>query len=462
MIKFYKGNAVKYINRKDENNPNTNLTDDVIYFAEDSKEIFTDGKSFGKNADQSVTTEAITIEGGPLANSSIKEAFKQEDDNGNVSYEIPAGTSVQEILSTLLCNEFWPEYTPSYATLTTSVTCPSPQISANSKDGTLVEVGDTLTVAKLTAGNTTTGGTTTTSISGLTNGYGTVETTSANTPAPTKNANGTILTSISVNRNTPVVTENTKHSMTVTIDSGFTGASITQPTANAIAASVTCEAFTGTAILGTNKVSVSETGRPYTATVPALESVFIYSNLGNTKGHTTPKIEADNSLSAAAPSNSKNASVTGVYAIYSTGKLYKTFSTSANDADAWTNGQTSDYMNFSNKETPQRMKLTDLTSKTTQTTFYGYIGFGSDSPEESKIVLLPAGWKITSVHIPDSTVSGKWLTSSNQTAVRIKADDEAEAGFDFTNNSGATSTYTKWQIKGSTAANLFKLTITNK
>ena len=114
-------------------------------------------------------------------------------------------------------------------------------------------------------------------------------------------------------------------------------------------------------------------------------------------------------------------------------------------------------MKFSNETTPQRMKLSSVTNGTTK--FYGYIGFGADSPETKKFVLLPTGWKIDSVHIPDSSVAGKWITSTNQTATRIKGTDEVEAGYDFTNNSGGVSKYTKWQIKGSTAANLFKLTI---
>ena len=452
MIKFYKGDAAKYINRNSETNPNPNLTDDVIYFAKDSKEIFTAGKSFGKNADQSVTTEAITIEGGPLANDTVKEAFKQTDKDGKVTYEIPANTSVQDILNKLLCVEKWP--TPSKtstASLGTSLTAPTPSLSATSKSGTLVEVGDTITVGAMTAGATSATGTTTTTLGGFTYGYGTQESTVEG--AEPEKTNNTIKTSITVNRSTPTAAGT--HSLTVTVTSGFTGASVTQPSANATASSVKTSAFTGTAVLGENKISVSETGLSYTATVPAISPVYIYSNLGNTKGHMSEKVETAN-LSANAPTKTTSASLTGVYAIYSTGTLYDTFKTSANDTNAW-NNQNDTYMKFSNKTTPQRLKLSDVTSGNSK--FYGYVGFGADSPEENKIVLLPTGWKIDSVHIPDSTVAGKWITSSNQTATRIKGTGEAEAGFEFTNASGAKHTYTKWQIKGSTAANLFKLTI---
>ena len=228
--------------------------------------------------------------------------------------------------------------------------------------------------------------------------------------------------------------------MTVTV-TGMTDASFTQPTANATAANVTCAQFTGTAVKGSNKVSVTENGVTYSATVPAIDSVYICSNLGKTKGRKFEGVAANNSLSATPSASTKSAELTGVYAIYSTGTLYDSFKTSANDTNAW-NNQNDTYMKFSNKTTPQRLKLSDVTSGNTK--FYGYVGFGADSPEENKIVLLPTGWKIDSVHIPDSTVAGKWITSSNQTATRIKGTGEAEAGFEFTNASGAKHTYTKW------------------
>ena len=91
------------------------------------------------------------------------------------------------------------------------------------------------------------------------------------------------------------------------------------------------------------------------------------------------------------------------------------------------------------------MKLSSSTSGSS--TFYGYIGFGADSTngqETKKFVLLPAGWSISAVHIPDASVAGKWVTSTNQTATRVKAEGEADAGYDFVNNSGHTSKYTKW------------------
>lgn len=431
MIKFYRGESEKY---------NSETHNDGIFFTTDTDEILVNSDSYGKNADKALTTEAITIEGGPLASDSVKAAYP--------GGQIPAGTSIQDIFNTLLCTEIWPTPSVTPATLTASVTAPTPSLSATSKSSSYVEVGDTITVSAMTAGNTTYGGTTTTTVTGFTHGLSVEDDNTAD-----KNDNGSVKTSLQVNRSTP--TASGTHSMTVTV-TGMTGTSFTQPTANATAASVTCAKFTGTAVKGSNKVSVTENGVTYSATVPAIDSVYICSNLGKTKGRKFEGVAANNSLSATPSASTKSAELTGVYAIYSTGTLYDSFSTSANDTNAW-NNQNDTYMKFSNETTPQRMKLSSVTNGTTK--FYGYIGFGADSPETKKFVLLPTGWKIDSVHIPDSSVAGKWITSTNQTATRIKGTDEAEAGYDFTNNSGGVSKYTKWQIKGSTAANLFKLTI---
>lgn len=415
MIKFYRGESTKF-NTEDHKNG--------IFFTTDSNEILTgDKQSYGKNADTSVITEDITIEGGPLASESLKNSY-----SGGV---IPAGTSIQDILSKFLCDEIWTDPTVTRATLTASVTAPTPILSAPSKTSSLVEVGDTITVSAMTAGATSYDGINKTTVS-FNKGYSETDDNKADT-----NADGTVKTTLTSNRPTPSASGT--HSMTVTV-TGITGNSVTQPTSNSDASKVTCAKFTGTAIFGDNIVATSETGVTYSAKVPAINSVYICSNLGNTKGHVFAGIEESN-LSATPSQSNKSITLTGVYGIYSTGTLYESFSTSENDSDAWDN-QNDTYMKFSNETTPQRLKLSSVTSGSTK--FYGYVGFGADASEAKKFVLLPTGWKIDSVHIPDANVGGKWLTSSNQTATRIKAEGEAEEGYNFTNASGATSKYTKW------------------
>ena len=401
-----------------------------------------------------MTTDVITIQGGPLAND-IAESGETwpfgTDESGNKI--IPAGTSIQSILTNLFLKEKWGEpKTPVEARLTTAVDAPTPSLSATTKTGSLVEIGDTITVAKITANAVTYGGTTTTSVSGFTYGYS----------ATDDNKRDSSNKSVSVNRGTPTANSNETYSMTVTTNFGATVPTITS---SATASEVTCKsptntniAFTGTAIKGSNTVTVSETGVGSTATVPALQSYFACSNVGNTHKSdgttiTSTSVESK-TLSVNAPTNSDSASLTGVYAIYSTGTLYSggwNTSDTTNDSDAW--NKQADYMKYSSTTTPQRLALTDLTNGTS--TFYGYVGFANDTnPETNKIILLPSGWKISEVKVPDANVGGKWLIMGSGGASQVGEE------YSFTNNSGHASNYTKWQITGSVAAQAFKLKIT--
>lgn len=394
------------------------------------------------------TTKAITVEGGPLANDITEngEEWPFETVNGNRT--IPAGTDIQTILEKLFLKEKWATpKTPVPATLTLSVTAPTPTFSAGSKSGSLVEVGDIITVNKITANAVSVGGTTTTSVSGFTYGYSEAD----------DNTKDSASTSVSVNRATPIANAADTYSMTVT-PSGMTGTSVPTITANATASNVTCASFTGTAIYGENKVTVNETGVGYTASVPELPVYYACSNVGNThdsNGATKPstKVEAT-TLSASAPSNSKSASLTGVYAIYSTGTLYSGgFKTSSQDAAAY--DAQSAFEKFScatsgdNAYVPTRLALTDLTNGTAA--FYGYIGFGTDNDKVNKIIYLPAGWKISEAYQPNSSVSAKWDIPCD-----FKQDGTA---FSFTNNSGVASSYTKWVITGFTAVDSVKVKI---
>lgn len=394
------------------------------------------------------TTKAITVEGGPLANDITEtgEEWPFETENGNRI--IPAGTDIQTILEKLFLKEKWATpKTPVPATLTLSVTAPTPTFSAASKTGSLVEVGDTITVNTITANAVSVGGTTTTSVSGFTYGYS----------AADDNSKDSANTSVSVNRATPVANAEDTYSMTVT-PSGMTGTSVPTITGNTIASNVTCASFTGTAVHGENKVTVSETGVGYTASVPELPVYYACSNVGNThdsNGVTKPSTKVDaTTLSASAPSNSKSASLTGVYAIYSTGTLYSGgFKTSAQDAAAY--DAQSAFEKFScatsgdNAYVPTRLALTDLTNGSSA--FYGYFGFGTDNDKVNKIIYLPAGWKIEEAHQPNASVSAKW-------DIPCSFEQNGQA-FSFTNNSGAVSNYTKWVITGFTATDSVKVKI---
>ena len=439
--------------------PGTPAYEDAVKFGS----IYQDDKIVGTTrAEQLMTTAPITVQGGPLANN-IAESGETwpfgTDTAGNKV--IPAGTSIQDILTQLFLKEKWgaPEE-PVVATLTTSVEAPTPILNADSKTDSLVEIGDTITVSKITANSVTYGGTETTSVSGFTYGYSIAD----------DNTKDSSNTSVSASRNTPVPNSGETYSMTVTNNFGATVQTI--PT-DATASNVICKsstnaniAFTGTAMKGSNTVSVSETGVGSTAIVDALPSYYACSNVGNTHksdGSTIKsKSVAENTLSIGKPSDTSEASLTGVFAIYSTGTLYTggwTTSETSKDSGAWS-GQ-SGYMKFSSTENPQRLLLTDLTNGTSA--FYGYIGFGKDTnPETLKIIYLPEGWKISSVvKVPDSTAPGVWLPMGEGGANKISqtVDGVNTYEYDFENNSGYTSKYTKWQITGVVAAQVFKLKI---
>ena len=402
----------------------------------------------GMATSATTTTKAITVEGGPLANDITETGEEWPFATVNGNRTIPAGTDIQTILEKLFLKEKWATpTTPVPATLTVSVTAPTPTFSASSKSGSLVEVGDTITVNKITANAVSVGGTKTTSVSGFTYGYSKAD----------DNTKDSAATSVSVTRANPVANKDDKYSMTVT-PFGMTGTSVPPITDNATASNVTCDSFKGRAVYGENKVTVSETGIGYTAQVPELPVYYACSNVGNThdsQGTTKPstKVKAT-TLSADAPSDSQSASLKGVYAIYSTGTLYSGgFTTSEQDAAAY-NAQ-SEFEKFScatsgdNAYVLTRLALTDLTNGTTA--FYGYIGFGTDNDKVNKIIYLPAGWKIEEVNQPSATVSGAWNISCTF--------NQVGQAFAFTNNSGAVSNYTKWVITGFTATDSVKVKI---
>lgn len=464
QVKFYRGKT--WNNPENENGEilflndafDSTLTKDSPEYTSAAKfgSIYQDDKIVGTTrAEKLMTTADITVQGGPLANN-IAESGDEwtfgTDTAGNKV--IPAGTSIQDILTQLFLKEKWGvPNEPVIATLTTAVDAPTPSLSAPTQTDSLVEIGDTITVDKITANAVTYGGTTTTSVSGFTYGYSSTD----------DNKRDSSNTSVSVTRNTPVPNSDETYSMTVTNNFGATVPTITS---NATASEVTCDKFTGTAIKGTNTVNVSETGVGSKATVPALSSYYACSNVGNTHKSdgstiTSKSVESD-TLTVSAPTNTDSASLTGVFAIYSTGTLYTggwTTSETSKDSSAWSNQ--SGYMKFSSTEKPQRLTLTELTNGTS--TFYGYIGFGKDTnPETLKIIYLPEGWKISSVvKVPDATAPGVWLPMGEGGANKISqtVDGVNTYEYDFKNDSGYTSKYTKWQITGVVAGQVFKLKI---
>lgn len=434
MIQFYKGKRTNY---------DSEAHGEGIYFTNDSGEILVDGQSYG-----GATAKDIEAKGGTWT-STFSNAGLLKDG------KLPKNITLTEILEKLLRQESFPSQPKktSTASLTTSLAGINVSLS---KTGTQ-EVGTPVTINAITMSNTTYGGTATTTVGTFTYGYSEENDNSVDNTAKT----------ISVSRSTPAKAEGSVHSMNVTINGfGLTTEAINnnKPQPNADATQVKFNAMQGTVQKESNSVSATASGVTYTATVDEIPSKYVVSNFGNTsESHKSEYVAAAN-LSSTPTSVSGSASVTGVFGIYSNGTLYGSFSSTANDSAAYTaaskesNTKFSTTINEDGEYPVTRLSLTTLTNGSS--TFYGYIGFGLDDPEVNKYVYLPEGWKISTVHVPHPAAAGQWVTSTNQYATRIKGDGEAEAGFDFTNNQGVESKYTKWRIVGSTAPNLFKLTIT--
>ena len=162
--------------------------------------------------------EAITIEGGPLATTAVKNAFE-----GGV---IPAGTDIQAIFKALLCVEIYPAPTANTPSYSVSISNPSLSITNSSVITTvgndkLVEVGQTITFSSVTA-NAVSVSKTQPKVSGF-NVNGTVY-------GYSSEIDGTITKSDSVSGEWTVSQKDeTVYKLSGTIVSGFTGGTV--PTA---------------------------------------------------------------------------------------------------------------------------------------------------------------------------------------------------------------------------------------
>lgn len=431
MIQFYKGKKVNY---------DTESHGQGIYFTNDSGEILVDGQSYG-----GATSKDIEVNGGTWATAFSGAGLLQ---NG----KLPQNITLTEILEKLLRKESFPSPSKSStASLTTSLSGIDVSLS---KTG-VQEVGTPVTINAITMSNTTYGGTETTTVSGFTYGYSAENDNSRD--------DGTA-TSISVSRTTPVIEEGDKHSMTVTV-SGFglsaDAIEANQPVANANASQVKFNKMDGVVQAGTNSVSATASGVTYVATVPGIPAKYILSSFKQTNANKKSTAVGEANLSSTPTSVSDSASVTGVFGIFTNGVLYSGWSTSDSSAySAASNPTNTRFVSDAdeNGEYPvQRVTLTDKVNGTSS--FVGYIGFGVDNGNNKKFVYLPKGWTVSKVQIPDDLAPGTFLNNdSAYKAVRVKGEGEADDGFDFTNQYEVTHKYTKWQIIGSTAANICKIT----
>ena len=260
--------------------------------------------------DKTMLKEAITIEGGPLATTAVKNAFE-----GGV---IPAGTDIQAIFKALLCVEIYPAPTANTPSYSVSISNPSLSITNSSVITTvgndkLVEVGQTITFSSVTA-NAVSVSKTQPKVSGF-NVDGTVY-------GYSSEIDGTITKSDSVSGEWTVSQKDeTVYKLSGTIVSGFTGGTVPTAVENAAASACTLSGCTLTAVEGTNTYKVTEDGPMHTGSHNGVGSKYIVSNLGGRKEEKkSPSIAATTTNVEHDPSNaSASLSVIGVYPIFTNG-----------------------------------------------------------------------------------------------------------------------------------------------
>ena len=231
--------------------------------------------------------------------------------NGNT---IPAGTDIQTILQNLLCKELYPTATSTNGRISNSIAQPTVTLSHS---GTL-EVGTEVSLSSASVAESTVS-TTPNKVTGMTNGYSAADDDSADS------------TSTSVSEDWSTSRTGNAYSMSATV-TGFTGNGT--PVTPATVATRSMDATTiGCVSEGTNKVKISVTGDTFTGSVAEIPVMYLVSNLGNTDASKkTTKVNAQTNITPAAPTNSKEVSVTGKYKYflgYSDNTTYNQFDSAA-------------------------------------------------------------------------------------------------------------------------------------
>lgn len=242
-------------------------------------------------ADKLYTTEDITIAGGPME-ALLSKVFT----NG----KIPAGTSLHDFFKLMACTDTYPSTSSVDGTFSVSISKPS--ISASVKTKSVVEVGSTTKINKIAAVASSTS-TTSAQVSGLTYGY-------------KASLNGDENTATSISKSwTYNVNTSDKYSLSASV-TGFTGL-VNYSDSDSDVANCYLDAQTLTVGLGSNKLTVEETGVGYTGSIDGIDSVYIISNIGSTsEDKKTTAISAQTNIVKRPANNSQSYELTGVYPVF--------------------------------------------------------------------------------------------------------------------------------------------------
>ena len=287
-------------------------------------------KTFSVNevaATKTKTVESIPVAGGPLAKLFEKAGI-------NVS-DIAAGSSVEDVLFSLLCKELWAQtLTFSEGTVASSIAQPSFTLE---NSGKTVEVGTKCALSEITMSAATASVSKNRTYSGFTYGYS----------AANDNAQDSANTSITAGIDVAAALNDGNYTMSRDYTQ-FNGASDDSATANADASQVKLDGAELTvSYVGSNSVKVTVGGPTASATFAAMPVYYACSNLKKTKdavkdseGQYKSDAKDAKKVTSGAASNIKTLTVTGARA-YWTGSV-KTAMTEFTSATVRAAGESDD------------------------------------------------------------------------------------------------------------------------
>ena len=270
----------------------------------DNNSIVLDSSTNTFSVNEVAATKTKTVESIPVAGGPLESLLKNAGIN-----EIAAGTSIEDVLFSLICKELWAsELTFSEGTVASSIDKPTFTLTKDSKNvsGT-VEIGTKVVLSDITMGSATPSVSKNRTYSGFTYGY------SAANDNSQDSSNTTITAGIDKDA------ELNEGNYTMSRDyTGFNGATDDSATANADASKVSLSGATLVVGDGSNKVKVTVGGPTASATFAAMPVYYACSNLKKTKdaakdadGQYKSVAKDSNTVTSSAATNSKELSVTG-------------------------------------------------------------------------------------------------------------------------------------------------------
>jgi hypothetical protein len=384
----------------------------ALYFV--TKDVSTlDGVDFGGTiyrgadalgttcADHLKTVESIQIAGGPLANNVAEsdEVWPWKDEAGNKI--IPAGKSIQEILSAMFLKVVDGTVVWGNASWSPSLTAPTVALSSNGP----VEVGSKVKVTTLTAGTATAG----------------------KRSATCACSQGHFLADAEGNPTGSHITGN----KTISVDASISGTATYSWLWNNAATEITVNSTELTVVEGTNTVKVTQSGQ--TANVNALPTtkVFAATNtkavLPNVSATFTDTITTDSS----ALSNNGTDSINAYYPIY-------------------TNGKQGTANTQSNETALVADDATKLNLVADNTVFYVLFAPMIDGGTGYRL-LVKSGKKITQA-MALNTLNGKYEVDMKSSFVKAEGTVKKLSG-------GVENDYDVYEAKGSAGANALQIKI---